>query len=110
MFERIVVAVDGSTKSEQTIAIAIDMAERYGSTVTVVHVREYERYEGSDVDMGPPIPAEVLVNEVLARFTAKGVEARGEIRRVSSGDTPEQIVEIAQSASARTSSSSAPVA
>ena len=100
MFERILLAVDGSPKSEKTILIAIDMAERYGSAVTIVHVREYERYEGSDVDLGPPIPAEELVSDVLARFRGKGIEARGEIRRVSSGSTPEQIVEVAQTADA----------
>jgi nucleotide-binding universal stress UspA family protein len=96
VFERILVAVDGSPKSEKTILIALDLAERYGSAVTIVHVREYERYEGSDVDLGPPIPAEELVNDVLARFRDKGIETRGEIRRTSSGNTPEQIVEIAE--------------
>ncbi len=100
MFERIVVAVDGSPKSEKTILIALDMAERYGSVVTVVHVREYERYEGSDVDLGPPIPAEELVNDVLTRFRQRSIEAHGEIRRVSSGNTPEQIVEVAEAADA----------
>ena len=100
MFARILVAVDGSPKSEKTILMALDLAERYGSTVTIVHVREYERYEGSDVDMGPPIPAEELVNDVLVRFRNKGIEAHAEIRRVSSGNTPEQIVELAGTADA----------
>ena len=77
LFERILVAVDGSPRSEKTITIALDMAQRYGSTVTVVHVREYERYEGSDVDMGPPIPAEQLVDGVLATFRSGGVDATG---------------------------------
>ncbi|MDP9341651.1 MAG: universal stress protein [Actinomycetota bacterium] len=95
MFERIVVAVDGSPQSEKTIDVALDLARRYGSTVTVVHVREYERYEGSDVDMGPPVTAEKLVEGVLATFREGGVDAHGEIRRVSSGSTPEQIVEVA---------------
>jgi nucleotide-binding universal stress UspA family protein len=95
LFERILIAVDGSPKSEKTIAVAVDLARRYGSAVTVVHVREYERYEGSDVDLGPPIPAEKLVNDVLAAFGEGGVDARGEIRRVSSGSTPGQIVEVA---------------
>ena len=95
MFERILVAVDGSPQSEKTILFAVDLAQRYGSAVTVVHVREYERYEGSDVDLGPPVPAEELVNGVLARFRDGGVDARGEIRRVSSGDTPQQIIEVA---------------
>lgn len=100
MFERILVAVDGSPKSEKTILIALDLAERYGSAATIVHVREYERYEGSDVDLGPPISAEELVSEVLTRFRDKGIEAQGEIRRVSSGNTPEQIVEVAEASEA----------
>lgn len=95
LFERILVAVDGSPKSEKTIAVAVDLARRYGSEVTVVHVREYERYEGSDVDLGPPISAEDLVNDVLATFREGGVDARAEIRRVSSASTPEQIVDVA---------------
>ena len=96
MFERILLAVDGSPKSEKTIQIALDMARRYESAVTVVHVREYERYEGDDIDLGPPVPADQLVNDVLRTFREGGVEAQGEIRRVSSGDTPEQIVEVAK--------------
>src|SRR5438093_7084566 len=71
------------------------MAQRYGSAVIVLHVREYERYEGSDVDLGPPVPAEDLVNGVLATFRQGGVEAQGEIRRVSSGNTHQQIIEVA---------------
>lgn len=95
MFERILVAVDGSPQSEKTILVAVDLARRYGSVVTVVHVREYERYEGSDVDLGPPVTAEDLVEGVLARFRAAGVDARGEVRRVSFGHTAQQIVEVA---------------
>jgi nucleotide-binding universal stress UspA family protein len=98
VFQRVLVAVDGSPRSEKTIQIAVDLARRYGATATVVHVREFERYEGDDVDLGPPIPAEKLVDEVLERFREAGVEARGEIRRVSHGETPEQIVEVAKSA------------
>jgi nucleotide-binding universal stress UspA family protein len=100
VFERILVAVDGSPRSEKTIQIAVDLAQRYEATVTVVHVREYERYEGDDVDMGPPIPADKLVQDVLDAFERGGVEANGEIRRVSSGDTPEKIVEVAKTSQA----------
>jgi nucleotide-binding universal stress UspA family protein len=56
VFERIVIAVDGSPRSERTIPVGVDLAQRYGAEVSVVHVREYERYEGDDVDLGPPIP------------------------------------------------------
>jgi nucleotide-binding universal stress UspA family protein len=94
MFERILVAVDGSARSQKTIGIAVDLAGRYDSVVTVLHVREYERYEGSDVDMGPPISAEQLVDDALSIFQQAGVEAKGVVRRAGSGDTPEQIVDV----------------
>ncbi len=95
MFERIVVAIDGSREGGKTVPVAIEMGQRFGSVVTVVHVREHARYEGSDVDLGPDIPAEELVAGTLTRFRDAGLEARGEIRRVSPGNTPEQIVAVA---------------
>jgi nucleotide-binding universal stress UspA family protein len=100
MFEHILVAVDGSPQGGKTVPVAIDMAQKYGSSVTVVHVREHGRYEGSDVDLGPSTTAEELVDGVVARFEEAGVRASGEIRRVRPGDTPEQIVEVASSSHA----------
>jgi len=96
MFERILVAVDGSREGGKTVPVAIDLATRYGSEVTVVHVREHGRYEGADVDLGPGAAAEDIVNAVHDAFAAAGIDARTEIRRVSPGDTPEQIVGVAQ--------------
>jgi nucleotide-binding universal stress UspA family protein len=95
MFDRVVVAIDGSPQSSKTIPVALDLAQKYGSSVAIAHVREHTRYEGQDVDMGPPVPAQELVDEVVATFRQAGVDARGEMRRVSPGSTPEQIVEIA---------------
>ena len=65
------------------------------SAVTIVHVREHAKYEGSDVDLGPPTPADELVDEALEQFRQADVEARGEIRRVNPGNTAEQIVKVA---------------
>jgi nucleotide-binding universal stress UspA family protein len=96
MFERIVVAIDGSREGGKTVPAAVEIAERFGSVVTIVHVREHAKYEGSDVDLGPDTPADELVDAALERFRASGIEARGEIRRVTPGDTPEQIVQVAE--------------
>ena len=96
MFEHILVAIDGSREGGKTVPVALEMATRFGSTmVTVVHVREHDRYEGSDVDLGPATPAEELVESVLVRFRDAGIAAQGEIRRVRPGDTPDQIVAVA---------------
>jgi len=96
MFQRILVAIDGSVESSKTLPVAVEMAQRFGSLVTVVHVREHAKYEGSEVDLGPDIAPEDLVERAVARFTEKGVEATAEIRRVTPGDTPEQIVGVAR--------------
>ncbi len=61
-----------------------------------MHVREHERYEGADVDLGPGARRETIVDAVREAFETAGIEARTEIRRVSPGDTPEQIVGVAQ--------------
>lgn len=95
MFETMLVAVDGSRQGGKTVPTAIDLATRYGSAVTVVHVREHAKYEGSDVDLGPDVQPEDLVNGVVEQFRSAGVEAVGEIRRVNPGQTPEQIVKVA---------------
>jgi len=100
MFEHIVVAVDGSPQSSKTIPVALDLAQKYGSAVTVVHVREIERYEGSDVDLGPPISADTLVAGTVTTFLDAGVEARGEVRRVRPGETPDKIIDVAKAAHA----------
>jgi nucleotide-binding universal stress UspA family protein len=96
MFERILLAVDGSPRSERTIPVAVDLGQRYGAEVTVVHVREYDRYEGDDVDLGPPIPADQLVDGVVGTFHEAGLKATGTVRRVSPGRTAEMIVDVAE--------------
>jgi nucleotide-binding universal stress UspA family protein len=100
VFERIVIAVDGSPRSERTIPVAVDLAQRYGAEVTVVHVREYERYEGDDVDLGPPIPADQLIERVVSTFRDAGLNATGTVRRVSPGRTAEMIVDLAEESKA----------
>jgi nucleotide-binding universal stress UspA family protein len=100
VFQRIVVAIDGSREGGKTVPAAMELATRFGATVTVVHVREHTKYEGSDVDLGPDVPADVLVDEAVRRFTEAGVEAHGVIHRVAPGDTPERIVDTAKEADA----------
>jgi nucleotide-binding universal stress UspA family protein len=38
MFENILVAVDGSKHSDDAFSIAMDMAQKYGSQLLVLHV------------------------------------------------------------------------
>lgn len=96
MFSHILVAVDGSRHSSKTIPVATDLATKYQSAVTVLHVREHERYEGDDVDLGPEASSEELIEDALAAFRDVSIEASSEIRRVRPGNTAQQIVEVAK--------------
>lgn len=96
MFSRILVPIDGSPQGGKTLPTALDLARRYGASVTVLHVREHTKYEGSDVDLGPEASAEELIETALDAFRAGGVDATGIVRRIGPGGTPEQIVGVAE--------------
>jgi nucleotide-binding universal stress UspA family protein len=38
--KKILVGVDGSDKSDEALSVALDMADRYGAEVTIIHVLE----------------------------------------------------------------------
>ena len=95
-FARILVPVDGSPQGGKTVPVALDLARRYQATVTVLHVREHTKYEGSDVDLGPEASADEIVDAAVGAFREAGLEAHGVIRRVDPGSTPEQIVRVAE--------------
>lgn len=95
MFERILLAVDGSEHSARTVPVAADLAKRYGSTVTVLHVREYHKRFGADVELDPEDESRDYVDGVVRDLREQGVPANGELRRVLSGQVPREIVDLA---------------
>jgi universal stress protein A len=95
MFERIVLAVDGSEHSAETVEVAADLASRYGAAVTVLRVREFRRGYGSDVELDEADETNAFVDSVAKKLRDAGVSAVPEIRRVGAGDVPREIVKVA---------------
>lgn len=95
MFERIVLAVDGSETSLKAVPVARETAERFGSEVTVLHVREHEFSWGSDIDLETPDEASELVDGIVRELKDGGVSARPEVRRVVLGLAPQEILRVA---------------
>ncbi|HEV2317466.1 MAG TPA: universal stress protein [Thermoplasmata archaeon] len=60
-FERIAVAIDGSTYADRALEVASDLAKRYGAKVTVLTVAPLTAYA---VSAEPWVPTEVLEGEV----------------------------------------------
>jgi nucleotide-binding universal stress UspA family protein len=95
MFERILLAVDGSEHSRRAVPVAGDLSRRYDGEVLVLHVREHEVTWGTDIDVETVDEARELVDEVVRELTGAGTKARGEILRVALGQTPKAILDVA---------------
>lgn len=93
MFQRILLAVDGSGHSEKAIPMAGDLARRYQAEVVVLHAREHELTWGGDVDVETPNEAFELVDGVVRRLKDEGTSVRGEVVRVPLGQTARAIMD-----------------
>lgn len=93
MFERILLAVDGSEHSAKAVPVAADLARRYGGEVVVLHVREHELGWGADIDVETSGEAIDLVDGIVRTLKDEGTNVRGEVVRVPLGQTPRAILD-----------------
>lgn len=95
MFERILLAVDGSEHSRRAVLVAGDLSRRYEGEVIVLHAREHEVTWGADIDVETAEEARRLVDEVVRELKDAGTNVRGEVVRVPLGQTPRAILDMA---------------
>jgi nucleotide-binding universal stress UspA family protein len=83
--ERILVPIDFGDAASKALDIAVDLAKKYGATITLLHVYEVplEPYTLTPLDFDFVTPIREAAEKALASaFTAlkpKGVEARAEL-------------------------------
>jgi nucleotide-binding universal stress UspA family protein len=78
MFDKMVLAVDGSPSSKVAVDTAIGFASKMGAHVEVVHIREHDRIiskAGSGPDLETPEDANALLASVVTKVTEAGVAA-----------------------------------
>jgi nucleotide-binding universal stress UspA family protein len=94
MFERILIAVDGSKHSKEAITRIIELAKESNSEVRVVNVHELQwGTRSAPLGTGEEIKeASDLVADVLAQFAGARVSASGEVRESLSGRIAGEIV------------------
>lgn len=93
MFEKILLAVDGSEPSTRAIPVAADVALGHRAEVLVLHVQEHALTWGAEVET--PSEAAELVDGIVADLKDQGVSVRGEITRAPLGQTPRAILNVA---------------
>ena len=78
MFQKVLLAVDGSEHSGKAVPVAADIAKKSDGEVLVFHVREYQVARGGGAYPLEEEPhAQELVDGVTASLRAEGVRARG---------------------------------
>lgn len=96
MFEKIVVAVDGSEPSDRAVQLAGNLAGKYGADVTVVHVREREYSRVGAYEVETPVESEEILDTAVRTLKDLGVSARGEMRHALVGSAAREIIDVAQ--------------
>jgi nucleotide-binding universal stress UspA family protein len=95
MFNRILVAIDGSDYSRLVIPTALGVARKFQSEVFVLHVSEHDRGRAAVYSTETPAEATRLVADAVKAFTDQGVPASGEVHDVAAGHIAKNIVDTA---------------
>jgi nucleotide-binding universal stress UspA family protein len=97
MFENILVAVDGSKHSDDAFSIAMDMAQKYGSQLLVLHVFQGGTGSGTLVSPGFEDDMRSIWQQILDSYEAKVKERRLQNVRMllQEGDAAQRIMETA---------------
>ena len=93
MFDKILLAVDGSEHSERATAAAADLATKSAGTVYVLHVHE----AGLVAPVETNTEAKVIVDQAMKQLDADGVQVTGDAVSARSGSIAPTIIEAARS-------------
>ncbi len=105
--KNILVALDGSEPASRALALAADLAVRYGATLHLVHVmprptvvsdelKEFARTEGVDLPVAVEMSGAGQSIIAAGRAVAAGKGVRGVTVEVLSGDAAERLLEYAR--------------
>jgi nucleotide-binding universal stress UspA family protein len=95
MFKHILVAIDGSTYSQQALPTAIEVAKKFGSDVLVLHVSEHDRGRAVVYSLESPADATKLVGNAVKVIRDAGITVKGQLGDMAAGHVAKAIVETA---------------
>ncbi len=96
MFEKVLLAVDGSEHSMRAVPIAGEIAERFGSELVVLNVQEHELTWVADVEMRTSDEAFELVDGIVRELKEDGRSVRGEVVRAPVGQVARLVLDVAR--------------
>jgi len=96
MFEKLLVAIDGSEAGSEAVRVAADLAGQHGSDVTVLHVLQHKLTWATDLDLESEKEARDLVDAAVHELSVVGVSAHGQVAHASTARTAQEIVDAAE--------------
>ena len=96
MFDRILIAVDGSPYSAPAVSATVEVATKFLSQVYVLHVLEREVGRAGAFPLETPQEAIDLVAETVKTLRAAGVTVKGDMHRAVAGHAAKEIVDTAR--------------
>jgi nucleotide-binding universal stress UspA family protein len=79
VFQKVLLAVDGSQHSAKAVPVAVDVAKKSGGQVVVFHAREYLVAKGGVYAQEDESEAKELVDRIVAEVASAGVKACGRV-------------------------------
>jgi nucleotide-binding universal stress UspA family protein len=98
MFEKILVAIDGSPFSDAALAAAAGLARKIGAETDIIHVHEHEIPHSKAVhlaELETSTEAARVIAEATAKLSAQGVTAHGHVLESDTHDVARRISEFA---------------
>jgi nucleotide-binding universal stress UspA family protein len=98
LFEKVMVAIDGSPYTESALAAAGGLAAKTGCAMEVVHVHEHDSSPsraGTAPDLERSDEAQALVDRAVARLKTQGVTVTGRVLHAQTRDVARAIIEAA---------------
>lgn len=95
MFNKVLVAIDGSRAGNQAVGAMASLAKQHGSDVTVLHVLEHKLTWAADIDLETENEARDLVDAAVDDLVKVGVSARGQVVHAPAARTAQEIVDAA---------------
>lgn len=99
MFDRLLVAIDGSDNAGPALSFTAGLASRYGATVYVLHVNQY-LVGGRGHTVITEKEAAELVDSAVGQLRELGIDAVGFVRRATAFNLPRVIVDTARATEA----------
>ncbi|MCL6094952.1 MAG: universal stress protein [Actinobacteria bacterium] len=97
MYEKILVAIDGSEPSEHALQAVKELALLSHGEVLVFHLVERDVYiKVGMVEEETPLEAQKLVSEAVKSLTSAGVKAEGSVKPCLVGHVAKEILEEAE--------------